>query len=168
MLALLAIACFPGAAQAVEATGPQYETDIPTVPQEESSPPKKKGGSNNGGTEESEAGKSNVPTGQGSGGNGPSSGGGGANNGQTSQGSDGGAGQAGDGSKTAAGGVSGGKPLATTYSPTSSESDSGGSSPLVPILMAVVVLAAISIGAFLYRQRRQGDPGSPVSPPKAS
>lgn len=167
MLALLAIACFPGAAQAVEATGPQYETDIPNVPQEESSPPKKKGGSNDGGTEEGEAGKSNVATGQGPGGNGPNSGGE-VNNGQTNQGSDGAAPKAGDGSKTAAGGVSGGKPLATTYSPTSSESDSGGSSPLVPILIAIVVLAAISIGAFLYRQRRQGDPGSPVSPPKAS
>ncbi|HWJ41833.1 MAG TPA: hypothetical protein VNR67_00185 [Solirubrobacterales bacterium] len=166
MLALLAIACFPGAAQAVEATGPQYESDIPTVPQEESSPPKKKGGSNDGGTENEEAGKSNVPTGQGSGGNGPSSGGG-ANNGQTSQGSDGGAGKGGDGAKTAAGGVGDGKPLATTYAPASSESDDG-SSPLVPILIAIAVLAAISIGAFLYRQRRQDDPGSPVSPPKAS
>ncbi|HEX5989495.1 MAG TPA: hypothetical protein VFY75_04700 [Solirubrobacterales bacterium] len=153
------------AAQA-EATGPQYETDIPTVPQEESSPPKKKGGSNNGGTENGEAGKSNAPTGQGSGGNGPSSGGG-ANNGQTSQGSDGGAGTAANGSKTAENGVGGGKPLATSLSPTSSESDDG-SSPLVPILIAIAVLAAISIGAFLYRQRRQGDPGSRVSPPEAS
>ncbi|HST69324.1 MAG TPA: hypothetical protein VLI94_06675 [Solirubrobacterales bacterium] len=38
-----------------------------------------------------------------------------------------------------------------------------GSSPLVPILIAVAVLAAISIGAYYYRQRRQG-PGSTVSP----
>ncbi|HXQ89320.1 MAG TPA: hypothetical protein VN733_06730 [Solirubrobacterales bacterium] len=164
MLALLAFACFPVAAQA-EATGPQYETDIPNVPQEESSPSKKKGGSNNGGTEDGEAGKSNAPTGQGSGGNGPSSGGG-ANNGQTSQGSDGGTGTGANGSKTAEDGVGGGKPLATTLSPASSESDDG-SSPLVPILIAIAVLAAISIGAFLYRQRRQG-PGSPVSPPEAS
>lgn len=43
---------------------------------------------------------------------------------------------------------------------------SGGSSPLVPILIAVAVLAAISIGAVIYRQRRQdgGGSGSPVSP----
>jgi len=40
------------------------------------------------------------------------------------------------------------------------------SSPLVPILIAIAVLAAISIGAFYYRQRRQGA-GSSVSP-KAS
>ena len=42
----------------------------------------------------------------------------------------------------------------------------GGSSPLVPILIAIAVLAAISIGAVVYRQRRQGSggTGSPVSP----
>jgi hypothetical protein len=36
-------------------------------------------------------------------------------------------------------------------------SSDGGSSPLVPILIAVAVLAAIAIGAVVYRQRRQGD-----------
>jgi len=50
-------------------------------------------------------------------------------------------------------------------SPTSSTSDDG-PSPLVPILIAIALLAAISIGSYLYRQRRQ-DHGSPVSP-KAS
>lgn len=45
-------------------------------------------------------------------------------------------------------------------------SDDDGSSPLVPILIAVAVLAAITIGGFYYRQRRQGS-GSPISP-KAS
>lgn len=40
------------------------------------------------------------------------------------------------------------------------------SSPLVPILIAIAVLAAISIGVILYRQRRQR-PGTSVSP-KAS
>lgn len=44
-----------------------------------------------------------------------------------------------------------------------SSSSDDGSSPLVPILIAVAVLAAISIGAFYYRQRRQ-EPGSTVSP----
>jgi hypothetical protein len=38
--------------------------------------------------------------------------------------------------------------------PKSSVSESGGSSPLVPILIAVAVLAAISVGAVLVRQRR--------------
>lgn len=37
---------------------------------------------------------------------------------------------------------------------------SGGSSPVVPILIAVVVLAAISIGVVLYRQRKSGQGGS--------
>lgn len=48
----------------------------------------------------------------------------------------------------------------------SAADDGGGSSPLVPILIAVAVLAAISIGAVIYRQRRQGSDGSgsPVSP----
>jgi hypothetical protein len=39
---------------------------------------------------------------------------------------------------------------------------------LVPILIAIAVLAAASIGYFLYRQRRQSPPGSSVSSPKAS
>lgn len=48
------------------------------------------------------------------------------------------------------------KPLATTTS-----ADDGSSSPLVPILIAVAVLAAISVGAVLYRQRRGGGRFSP-------
>ena len=44
----------------------------------------------------------------------------------------------------------------------------GGSSPLVPILIAIAALAAISISAVMVRQRRQRhSPGSAVSP-KAS
>lgn len=47
--------------------------------------------------------------------------------------------------------------------PASSEDDGG--SPLVPILIALAVLAAISIGAVVMRRRREdADPGSPVSP----
>jgi hypothetical protein len=42
-------------------------------------------------------------------------------------------------------GLGEGKPVA---------SESGGSSPLVPILIAVAVLAAISVGAVMVRQRR--------------
>lgn len=46
---------------------------------------------------------------------------------------------------------------------------SGGSSPVVPILIAVVVLAAISIGVVLYRQRKSGQgPDSRATSPGAS
>jgi hypothetical protein len=41
------------------------------------------------------------------------------------------------------------------------ESSGGGSSPVVPILIAVIALAAISIGVALYRERRQG--GTPTA-----
>jgi cobalamin biosynthesis Mg chelatase CobN len=44
--------------------------------------------------------------------------------------------------------------------------DDDSSSPLVPILIAVAVLAAISVGAVLYRQRRGGSGG--LFSPKAS
>jgi cobalamin biosynthesis Mg chelatase CobN len=67
--------------------------------------------------------------------------------------------------------VSGAKKVATTQSGKPASSSSGGSSPLVPILIAIAVLAAISIGVVLYRQRK-GDsgPGSDrrVSSPNAS
>ena len=45
----------------------------------------------------------------------------------------------------------------------------GGSSPLVPILIAILALAAISVGAVMYRQRRQRrGPGTGTASPKAS
>jgi cobalamin biosynthesis Mg chelatase CobN len=49
-------------------------------------------------------------------------------------------------------------------------SSGGGSSPVVPILIAVVVLAAISIGVVLYRQRKSDQGGSDgrASSPSAS
>ncbi|HWN73763.1 MAG TPA: hypothetical protein VNN15_08160, partial [Solirubrobacterales bacterium] len=52
MLALLALACFPGFAQA-ESSGAQYESELPNVPQHESSPegngnPGSPGGGENG------------------------------------------------------------------------------------------------------------------------
>jgi len=49
-------------------------------------------------------------------------------------------------------------------------SSSGGSSPLVPILIAIVALAAVSIGAVMLRRRRQGQGAAPsgTASPKAS
>jgi hypothetical protein len=37
--------------------------------------------------------------------------------------------------------------------------EGGGSSPLVSVLIAIAVLAAISIGAVARRRRRDDDPG---------
>jgi hypothetical protein len=46
-----------------------------------------------------------------------------------------------------------------------SHQESGGSSPLVPILIAIAALAAISIGAVMLRAKRQRDGrGGSVSP----
>lgn len=155
------MACFPGLAQAEEATGPQYNPEIPTVENKESSNPPKNGGDSNGG----DAGASGTPDGAGVAGKNDSGSGNGGNNGQGSQGSGkSGAGQ-GPGAGAAEGKIDGSKPISSFGEPVSQTSDDG-SSPLVPILIAIAALAAISIGAYYYRQRRQG-PDSPVSP-KAS
>lgn len=50
-------------------------------------------------------------------------------------------------------------PKSVTAKP-ASHSDDGGSSPLVPILIAIAVLAAISVAVVMIRQRR-GRPGGP-------
>jgi cobalamin biosynthesis Mg chelatase CobN len=166
VLAVLAIACFPGLAQAEENDGIQYETDVPTVPSDQSSniPSKKKSGGTDAPSEsESEASKSDTPGGAVSAGNDDSGQGGGTPSGQGNQAGGGDGQKAKDGAKNAAGSVNAAQPLPVATAP-AADSD-GGSSPLVPILIAVAVLAAISIGYFLYRQRRQGS--SPVSSPKA-
>lgn len=165
MLAVLAMA-FPGLAQAEESnSGIQYESEVPTVPSHESIPPAKhRKGSNNQSEGENEATGSNTPGGGGTGGNGGSNTGGGAHNGQSKQGSPGGNGGGQNGSNSAGGNISESKPVAN---PSNGGEESGSSSPLVPILIAIAVLAAISIGAFYFRQRRQAGGDSPVSP-KAS
>jgi cobalamin biosynthesis Mg chelatase CobN len=157
------MACFPGLAVAEENSGIQYETDVPAVPQDEGSniPAKKNSGGSDPSDESANATGSNTPGGVGSGGDGGSNAGG-TGTGQGTQGSGGGDGQRADGSQAAGGSVSKAQSLKTKSSPVNSSSDDG-SSPLVPILIAIAVLAAISIGAFYYRQRRQ-EPGSTVSP----
>ncbi|HEY5943462.1 MAG TPA: hypothetical protein VIT89_11470 [Solirubrobacterales bacterium] len=168
MLAVLAIACFPGLAQAEENSGIQYETDVPAVPNDQGSniPSKHKSGGTDAPSEsESEASKSDTPGGAVPGGNDNSGGGGGTPNGQSNQAGGGDGQKANDGSQNAgSGSINAAQPLATTADSAGDSSDGG--SPLVPILIAMAVLAAISIGYFLYRQRRQG-PGSTVSSPKA-
>jgi cobalamin biosynthesis Mg chelatase CobN len=150
VLALLASACAPALVQAETV----YETPETNLPGETKNPTKHKNpaspesspkahqsgespGDGGSGQPEEESESGGVPSGN------PSTPGGGSE----AQGKDG------EGAKVAnqqpGGTVQDAKPLATT---TSASDDS--SSPLVPILIAVAVLAAISVGAVLYRQRR--------------
>jgi hypothetical protein len=164
VLAVLAFACSPALAHAEEATGPVYTPEVPTVPTEESSPGGggHQGGGNGGG---GNADMSTSPGGNGAGG-GKADAGGGPHNGQGNQGPTGNGGQPSGGSDDAAGSISENKPIVNLGENTAGVGEEDSSSPLVPILIAIVVLAAISIGAYYYRQRRQGA-GSSVSP-KAS
>jgi hypothetical protein len=159
------MACFPGLAAAEENSGIQYETDVPTVPSDKGSNIPSKNSGDSPDESDAEASGSNSPGGVGSGG-GDNSNTGGTGTSQGNQAQGGNGGQASNGSKPAGGDVGGAQPLETVSSATGQAADDDGSSPLVPILIAVAALAAISIGAFYYRQRRQ-DPGSTVSP-KAS
>jgi cobalamin biosynthesis Mg chelatase CobN len=168
VLALLALASFPGLAQAEESSGIQYESEVEnsgvdkgsTIPQVQKSPKAETStaspGANGGGTDAEEGSEGN-----GSGGAGGNDGPGKGSEGNGSAGS-----QGADGAKDS-GGISDSQALASNGGPTTAaSSDGGGSSPLVPILIAVVLLAGISVGVVLYRQRRQGT-GSSISP-KAS
>lgn len=154
-------------AQAEESSGIQYETDVPNVPNNENIPSDKDSGKPNTRDEpDAETSDSDPQTGGAAGGNDGSGTGGGANPGQGNQGAGDRDGKAADGSKPAGGELKDAKPITSFDSTAAPASDDDGSSPLVPILIAIAVLAAISVGAFLYRQRRQ-DPTSPISP-KAS
>jgi two-component system, chemotaxis family, sensor kinase CheA len=159
--------------------GATYETEIPSVTSEPNS-----GGSGKSAThhkapntQKSETGRatgSDAETGGGS----ESSGEGSGSKGHKKEGSSsseeegnpataGGGGGGGNPPKGGAGGqpqgsVGEGQEVAPATSPGAnvSKSSGGGSSPVVPILIAVVVLAAISIGVVLYRQRKSGQGGS--------
>lgn len=175
-LAALILACVPALAQA-DSSEKQYVPDVPesgipqapkkekksekTEPQAKASTPEKAqtgpsepSGGEKGSDEESEKQQGGAATGTDNGGN--NDGGSAANNNPS-----------GNGSKSSPE-ISDEKPLGESPTQTGENAahSSGGSSPLVPILIAVAVLAAISIGAVLYRQRRQGSggSGSPVSP----
>jgi cobalamin biosynthesis Mg chelatase CobN len=156
VLALLAFTCFPVLAQAETV----YETEQTNLPGSggEKTPPHHK---NPGSSESSpHADQSGVP-----GGGGGESGGGGhpqpesskSQNGPSQESNPSTPGGGGEAKGKAGNGATKGqkspKPV-QLGEPQSSTSDSGGSSPLVPILIAVAVLAAISIGTVLVRQRR--------------
>jgi cobalamin biosynthesis Mg chelatase CobN len=162
VLALLAFACFPVLAQAENTV---YEPESTHLPHEAGKTPIHQ--THNQGESSPEAQVSRTP---GGGGSGPGSSG--NQNGASQEphpSSPGGSGQnqrgegngAVNGQKQPVGQVQTAKPVANSTQP----ADEGSSSPLVPILIAVAVLAAISIGAVLLRQRRGSD--SRISP-KAS
>jgi hypothetical protein len=167
VLALLAFACFPVFAQA-ETGIPEYETEVPTV-KGHTNPPSDKAKNNEraeSSTEEGSAQGGAVPGGTGSGSG--SSGGPSSEKGNPSMGKDRSTGQGSQGNGTTA------KPQAGSIAAreqVGGPTEDDGSSPLVPILIAIAALAAISIGAVMLRQRRQGDEEhDPVAPasPKAS
>jgi cobalamin biosynthesis Mg chelatase CobN len=185
VLALLALALFPVLAHAETSAGATYTPEVPSVETKEpttktktekassthsSSNKAKAEGSavKTGGTEssvepeedESEEGqKSSVGTGGNGGNSNPPRGGGGEGGGSPKAG----------GTAKSADGISGAKAVANKNPGANVSESSGGSSPVVPILIAVAVLAAISIGVVLYRQRKSGQGPDPrVSSPNAS
>jgi cobalamin biosynthesis Mg chelatase CobN len=181
VLALLAFVALPAFAQA-DAGETVYETDIPSggVKGKEiksKHPEEKKKKQGNGGseatasetgssaegsetepeTEESSENESQAHPGTtGGGGNKPSGGGNNPGGGNPEAGKP--------------GSVESNKPVAPSSGQQSAQTESGGgSSPLVPILIAIAVLAAISIGAVLYKQRRSDSGSGEASvSPKAS
>jgi hypothetical protein len=157
-MALLALGCcLPVLAQAESSARLEYQDAPPTVP-----------GHTAANDKESTAHKATA--GGGSGGDTGSPGGGSAKDGssdKTAGAGDGGGGdqQGSQGDRTGKASGNGKQSAHSDAKPSASEGE-GGSSPLVPILIAIVVLAAISIGVVVMRQRRRSDPssGSPVSP----
>jgi cobalamin biosynthesis Mg chelatase CobN len=188
VLALLAFVALPGFASAGEI--PQYEVEEPgsfevTHPTKESPKPKHNGTGNTGTTTEPKAHASENTSGgksssgekepeeqtekekSQSAGGAPSNNGGGGGGGESSKPTNNGGGSKDGigGSQEVAGGGTG-----TPVAHKTETSSGGGSSPVVPILIAVIVLAAISIGVVLYRQRKSGGQGPDrrVSSPNAS
>jgi len=151
VLALLAFGCFPVLAHA-DSSGLQYQDAPPTVT----------GGTVNNGNDPS-AGTSDSGANSAGGGssakNSSGSGGAGKNDGK-------GSGKQGSQGTDFNSGVGSGKSLGSEVEPAAAGEEDGGSSPLVPILIAIVVLAAISLGAVMYRRRHDGtsESGSSVSP----
>jgi cobalamin biosynthesis Mg chelatase CobN len=183
VLALLALALFPVSAFA-NAGETVYETEVPTIESEPgtgnssgNSPTHHKAPNNaqakgseagtGGGSEETEKGSGSSEGHKKEGSSseeeeGKSSTGGGGNGGNKPNG--------GANARGSEGSIGESKDLGGTQQGQNAAESSGGSSPVVPILIAVVVLAAISIGVVLYRQRKSGQDGSDgrVSSPNAS
>jgi cobalamin biosynthesis Mg chelatase CobN len=170
MLVLLALALFPVMAHAENAGEAVYETAIPSAKNNPSS------GSHPVNHKSPNTGQSESGRATGSDAGGVGSEGSEKKSGSEGNGSKEGSSQEGEKNPSmAAGGGNGNKPnggagqseggiseahkIGGSTSPAKAHG-SGGSSPVVPILIAVVVLAAISIGVVLYRQRKSGQGGS--------
>jgi hypothetical protein len=160
VLALLALACFPILAQA-DSSEIEYENALPKAegngPSHNEQIAESSDSLKNGGAEA----PANTGSGSGEGSytNAQSSEGGGAG----TTGNDGGTGQGNPGKGTSPSGKAGVQPAAPIAKSGAASDDGGGSSPLVPILIAVLALAAISIAAVMIRQRRQRDGSGPSS-----
>jgi cobalamin biosynthesis Mg chelatase CobN len=153
--ALLACACFPLLAQA-DSSGAVYEPELPTATGHSGGGgTASHGGSGGGATASQIKGSNHSGSSKNSSQGGSSPAKGGANGGGSGQGSPG------NGSSGSPGAQPQGGTQTSAGAPASS---GGGSSPLVPILIAIAALAAISIGAVAMQRRRQHRSGSSVRP----
>jgi cobalamin biosynthesis Mg chelatase CobN len=170
LLALLALALSPVTALG-DSSGTQYEDALPTADGGKKNDPPAKSSTTNGGASAPSANSGSSDSGSsGSSSEGSSSESGGAA--ATTAGGDGGTGQGSQDKSQDGGGNQGAQdkgqatsrqPASQVTSATETSDDDGGSSPLVPILIAIAILAAISVGAVVMRQRRQRG-GTSVSP----
>lgn len=156
VLALLALSCPPALAGA-DSSGIQYEDAPPTV---------------SGGKAKQDREQSAGASGAASGGSSAGGAAGGGGSGSSGSGSGGGAASGSGGVGTVDGAAGQGNPGAGSPGSVGSAqaleagrpaSSGGGSSPLVPILIAIAALAAISLGALLIRHRRRGASDSPAA-----
>jgi cobalamin biosynthesis Mg chelatase CobN len=168
VLVLLALASFPALADA-EGPPPDYVSEVPNETHEKETPKQHAsiGGGNKSGNDSSNGGgptaQASSPEGgkQGSSSGNPSSGGGTGDSKGGGGGADQGQRNPGNGSSSKATPKLGEEQQVSQPNPSN---DSGSSSPLVPILIAIAALAAISIGAVVYRQRRRGGDNGRFSP----
>jgi cobalamin biosynthesis Mg chelatase CobN len=164
VLAVLAFALFPVSASA-DSSGYEYENAVPSPTGEAHKAPLVGGGDEEDkNAHASENGGATGGTGPGSGGDSSEGG-----NGSTPVGQDSGENKGGNGSTNTQhvgdGKDAGGQAEKLTAVPDSTQTsgDDGGSSPIVPILIVVALLAAISVGV-VYWQRRRGSDAPPITP----
>jgi cobalamin biosynthesis Mg chelatase CobN len=158
VMALFALACFPVLAHAEDSSGVQYSDSLPKAEGEnapshhQQTPAKSSSTDKNGGAP--------APTG---------TTGSKESTSEEDQSSTKGGAAAGNDPGTGQGSPGGSAPVQSSPqaqgTATSQKSDDGGSSPLIPILVAILVLAAISLAIVWFRQRRQD---GPTAPPAAS